>query len=105
MAGTAYTSFPPGQAANCTVAVAVGQESTRPICGVAAALRSATVFGSPLSSWAAVTEEESSLELSLHAASVASSPHSATHAKIRPAVTWGPCRCRRYYASRAGAMP
>jgi hypothetical protein len=26
--------LPPGQAANCTVAVAVGQESARPICGV-----------------------------------------------------------------------
>src|ERR1700728_1475581 len=26
-------SLPPGQAANCTVAVAVGQVSTRPVCG------------------------------------------------------------------------
>ena len=32
-AGTAKTSLPPGQAANCTVAVAVEQESTRPARG------------------------------------------------------------------------
>jgi hypothetical protein len=69
--------LPPGQAANCTVAVAVGQESTRPVCGVAAALRSATVFGSLLSTDAPDADAGSSLELSLQAASVASSAHSA----------------------------
>jgi hypothetical protein len=77
VAGIAYTSLPPGHAANCTVAFAAGQESTRPVCGVSAALRSATVFGSPLSVEALAAAATSSLELSPQAASVASSAQSA----------------------------
>jgi hypothetical protein len=59
------------------VAVAVGQESTSPVCGVAAALRSATAFGSLLSMEAPAADAASSLEPSLQAASVASSAQSA----------------------------
>jgi hypothetical protein len=83
-------SLPPGQAANCTVAVAVGQESARPVWGVepvAAASSTATVCGTLLSTDGPAADEASSLELSLQAASVVSSAHSATHVKKRSAST------------------
>ena len=76
-------SWPPGQAANCTVLVAVGHESTSPVCGpvLAAAMRGPKDSGSLLLTGNAELAEDELLELLLHAASEASSAHSAMPAK------------------------
>jgi hypothetical protein len=91
--------LPPGQAANCTVAVAVGQESTRPVCVVAAALRSAIAFALLLSAELLAADVASSLELSLQAASVPSSAHSATRVKIQSPIIIGPRRSAEGFSS------
>ncbi len=102
-AAMANASFPPGQAPNCTVAVAVGQDSTRSTCGFA--VFAAACFISVATPLAPTDESDESkevagaaaeagwLELSLHAVSMANSPGSAVFSAPRRRMARVDSRC------------